>query len=55
MSKNKYNDFKKYINDSFKNCWNIPGIAITIFDDKEIKYTYVKGYADLKDKWIGTH
>ena len=50
MVKNKYNDFEKYINDSFKNCWNIPGIAITIFDDKNIKYTFVNGYADLKTK-----
>ena len=37
MVKNDYEQFDKFLNDSIKNCWNIPGIAISIFDDKEIK------------------
>ena len=50
MSKNKYNDFEKYsLNDTIKENY-LPGLGAVIFDNKNIKYTFVKGYVDLKTK-----
>ena len=33
---NKIKEFNEYIRDNFKNCWDVPGLAICIFDDNKI-------------------
>lgn len=47
---NKYKKLDEFLKDNIKNCWDIPGLAIAIFDSNEILYKYKTGYADLKTK-----
>lgn len=42
--------FDEWIKNNFKNCWNIPGLAICIFDDNNILYKKVLGDANFKTK-----
>ena len=48
MTNTKFKNFDKFLKNKIKNEWNIPGIAIAIFDSNEILHTYVHGYSDLK-------
>ena len=50
MSSTKFKNFDKFLKNKIKNEWNIPGIAIAIFDSNEILHKYVHGYSDLKTK-----
>ena len=50
MTNTKFKNFDKFLKNKIKNEWNIPGIAIAIFDSNEILYTYIYGYSDLKTK-----
>ena len=47
---NKYKKFDEFLKDNIKNCWDIPGLAIAIFDSNEILYKFKTGYADIKTK-----
>jgi D-alanyl-D-alanine carboxypeptidase len=47
---NKIKEFNEYIRDNFKNCWDVPGLAICIFDDNKIIYKKAFGYANTKTK-----
>mgnify|MGYP004009143341 FL=1 len=50
MTNIRFKKFDKFLTNSIKNEWNIPGIAITIFDSNKILHTYVSGYSNLKTK-----
>ena len=43
---NKIKLFNEWIKNNFNNCWNIPGLAICVFDDKTILYK--KSFLSLK-------
>lgn len=42
--------FDKWLKNNFKNCWDIPGLAITIFNSKNVLYSKAFGYANIKTK-----
>jgi CubicO group peptidase (beta-lactamase class C family) len=46
----KFKKFDKFLKESMKNNWNIPGIAISIFDSNNILHNFVSGYSNLKTK-----
>jgi CubicO group peptidase (beta-lactamase class C family) len=46
----KINLFNNWIKENFKDCWDMPGLAICIFDDEEIIYKKAFGYANIKTK-----
>lgn len=50
MKKYNFKSFDKFINNSLKDCWNIPGLGIIIFDSKDILYKHISGYSNLKNK-----
>ena len=50
MKKYNFKSFDKFINNSLKDCWNIPGLGIIIFDSKDILYKQISGYSNLKNK-----
>tara|TARA_B110000908_G_scaffold144993_1_gene174995 strand:+ start:52 stop:1116 length:1065 start_codon:yes stop_codon:yes gene_type:complete len=50
MYNKKFKNFDEFIKNSIKKEWNIPGIAIAIFDSNKILHTYVSGFSDLKTK-----
>ena len=50
MTNNKFKTFDKFLKNKIKNEWNIPGIAVAIFDSNKILHTYVSGYSNLKTK-----
>lgn len=47
---NKFKNFDKFLKNKIKNEWNIPGIAVAIFDSNKIIHTFVSGYSNLKTK-----
>ena len=50
MVNEKYKKLDKFIKNSMKKCWRVPGISITIFNSNEILYKYVGGYSNLQTK-----
>ena len=46
----KLKEFDKFIKYNFKNCWNIPGLAISVFNDENILFQQALGYANMKTK-----
>jgi len=50
MVNKKYKNLEKFIKDGMKNCWDMPGLAVAVFDSNEILYNYVGGYSNLKTK-----
>ena len=46
----KLKEFEKFIKYNFKNCWNIPGLAISVFNDENILFQQALGYANMKTK-----
>lgn len=42
--------FNKWLKDKFEKCWNIPGLAVVIFNSDDILYKKVFGYANIKIK-----
>jgi D-alanyl-D-alanine carboxypeptidase len=48
MTNKKFNKFNRFLKKSVKENWNIPGIAVSVFNSNEILYTYVNGYSNLK-------
>jgi CubicO group peptidase (beta-lactamase class C family) len=50
MDKKSIKKFEKFIKKSIKEEWNIPGMAIAIFNSNKILYTFVSGYSNLKTK-----
>lgn len=50
MTKDKFKNFDKFLKKSIKESWNIPGIAVAIFDSNKILHTFVSGYSNLKTK-----
>ena len=46
----KFKNFDKFLKKSMKESWNIPGIAVAIFDSTKILHTFVSGYSNLKTK-----
>jgi CubicO group peptidase (beta-lactamase class C family) len=46
----KYKKFDNFIKKSLKDCWNIPGLGVVIFNSNDIVYKYIGGYSNLKSK-----
>jgi D-alanyl-D-alanine carboxypeptidase len=42
--------FDDFIKDNIKTKWNIPGLAIAMYNSDKILYQYVNGYADIEKK-----
>ena len=52
---NKIKEFNEYIRDNFKNCWDVPGLAICIFDDNKILFKKAFGYANVPVTYLACH
>lgn len=42
--------FDEWIKNNYKNCWNVTGLAISIFNNNDILYKNCFGYANFKTK-----